>query len=109
MASYKELLAQRQALETQINEARKRETKEAIAQVKSLVADFGFTAEDIFGPARKAPLAQKIAKAGPKTRPGATKSAPKYRNPETNETWTGKGRAPRWLHGRDKADFLIKP
>lgn len=107
MASYKELLAQRQALEAQINEARKRETKEAIAQVKSLVADFGFTAEDIFGPSRKAPLAKQIAKAGAGPKPARAKAKPKYRNPETNETWTGKGRAPRWLNGRDKSEFLI--
>lgn len=37
---------------------------------------------------------------------------PKYRHPNTGETWTGRGRAPRWLTaqeraGMDRDDFLI--
>ncbi len=41
------------------------------------------------------------------------KVKPLYRNPKTGETWTGRGRAARWLAaaekaGRDRADFLIK-
>ncbi|KRA01304.1 H-NS family nucleoid-associated regulatory protein [Achromobacter sp. Root565] len=38
--------------------------------------------------------------------------APKYRNPESGETWSGRGRAPRWLTsaekaGRNRADFRV--
>jgi len=38
---------------------------------------------------------------------------PKYRNPKTGETWSGRGRAARWLvtaekAGRKRTDFLIK-
>ena len=29
-------------------------------------------------------------------------------DPETGETWTGRGRAPRWLDGKDKEAFRIK-
>ncbi|MBN9642856.1 MAG: H-NS histone family protein [Achromobacter sp.] len=37
---------------------------------------------------------------------------PKYRHPDTGETWTGRGRAPRWLTAQERAgvdrnDFLI--
>jgi DNA-binding protein H-NS len=32
----------------------------------------------------------------------------KYRSAETGETWTGRGRAPLWLAGKNKDDFLIK-
>ena len=32
----------------------------------------------------------------------------KYRDPVTGQTWTGRGRAPKWLEGRKKEDFLIK-
>ena len=28
--------------------------------------------------------------------------AAQFKNPETGETWTGRGRAPRWLDGKDK-------
>lgn len=38
---------------------------------------------------------------------------PKYRNPETGDTWTGRGKAPRWItaaeaEGKNRDDFLIK-
>ena len=33
---------------------------------------------------------------------------PKYRNPKTGETWSGRGRAPAWLAGRNKDRFLIE-
>lgn len=37
---------------------------------------------------------------------------PRYRNPETSETWSGRGKRPRWLvaamkAGRGMDDFLI--
>lgn len=38
---------------------------------------------------------------------------PKYRDPATGQTWTGRGRTPRWLtaaeeQGRHRDEFLIK-
>lgn len=40
------------------------------------------------------------------------RAAPKYRDPDTGKTWTGKGRTPAWMHphlegGKAKEDFLI--
>ncbi|WP_083315550.1 H-NS histone family protein [Achromobacter xylosoxidans] len=37
---------------------------------------------------------------------------PKYRHPDTGETWTGRGRAPRWLvaaesAGADRAEYRL--
>lgn len=39
--------------------------------------------------------------------------APKYRHPSTGQTWSGRGRTPRWIveaeeQGRHRDDFLIK-
>lgn len=96
MTTYKELLAQRQALEEKINEARRRETKDAISQVKALVAEFDLTQEDIFPNTRKP---RGVAKG---------KAPAKYMNPQTNETWTGRGRSPNWIKGKNADDFLIK-
>lgn len=94
MASYKELLAQREMLEAKIKEARETEIANALAQVKSLVSEFGLTAADIFSaPKRKST--------------SGTKVAPKYRHPDTQETWTGRGRPPRWLQGKDPNKYLI--
>lgn len=98
MSSYKELLAQKAALEAQIDQARATEVAAAVITVKQLIADFSLTAEDIFPtPGKKS--ASGAAK--------GTKVAAKYRNPETGDTWTGRGKAPRWLDGKDRDQFLI--
>jgi DNA-binding protein H-NS len=34
--------------------------------------------------------------------------APKYRNNVTGETWSGRGKPPKWMAGRDKAQFRIQ-
>src|SRR4051794_26861983 len=33
------------------------------------------------------------------------KVAPKYRNPESGETWTGRGREPGWIKGKNREEF----
>lgn len=98
MSSYKELIQQRAALEQQIAAARVRETADAIAKVRALIADFELTSEDIFPSASKTRGSAK--KAGGKV-------PPKYRNPQTGETWTGRGKAPRWIQDKDRAAFAI--
>ena len=40
--------------------------------------------------------------------------APKFRHPETGETWTGRGKTPRWIsvaeaQGKNRGEFLIAP
>ena len=98
MSSYKELLAQRQALELEIEEARRREMSDALAKVRALVADYALTQEDVFPPVRG-------ARASGST---GNKVAPKYRNPATGETWTGRGKPPKWIQGQEREQFLIQ-
>lgn len=95
MASYKELLAQREQLEQQIATARQAEITTAVAQVRELVAQFNLTADDIF-------TAQRSTRSTK-----GTSVAPKYRNPATGETWTGRGKPPRWIADQDREQFLI--
>jgi DNA-binding protein H-NS len=95
MASYQDLLKQREALEKQIAEARQRETADAVAKVRALMTEYGLTASDVF-PSGKTRSAKPTAKV-----------APKYRDPATGATWTGRGKAPRWIAGKDRAKFLI--
>ncbi len=52
------------------------------------------------------------AKHTPKRKISRAKPAPKYRNQDTGETWTGRGVLPKWLKeaikaGKKKTDFLI--
>lgn len=35
------------------------------------------------------------------------KVAPKYRNPETGDTWTGRGREPGWIKGKNRDEFAL--
>ncbi|MBT0571113.1 H-NS histone family protein [Curvibacter sp. CHRR-16] len=98
MPSLKELIEQKTALEQQIEIARKQELSSAISQVKALVAEYQLTPEDIFSTARAKTTG--VAK--------GSKVAPKYRDPMTGATWTGRGIAPKWLAGKNKEEFLIK-
>lgn len=67
-------------------------------RIRSLAEQNGTTLEELFG----------VKIAGKKSGTPA-----KYRNPDdANQTWSGRGRTPRWMqerlsHGADKADFLI--
>lgn len=98
MTSYKELLKQREALEQQIAEARQRELKDAIQQVRSVVSEYGLTIQDVFPSKRDW---------GRVMTPLTAPAAPKFRNPDTGETWTGRGKPPKWIEGKDRTPFLI--
>ncbi|NCY12586.1 MAG: H-NS histone family protein, partial [Burkholderiaceae bacterium] len=52
-------------------------------------------------PAKKAATKKRVAKKRGKV-------APKYKNPATGETWTGRGKAPKWIAGKDRSKFAIK-
>ena len=93
MSSYKALLQQREQLEQQIQQARKAELSEAVAKVRALVTEYDLTQEDVF----------------PASKPKATRPpvAPKFRDPDTGATWTGRGKPPKWIDGKDRAQYEI--
>ena len=86
MASYKELVAQREKIEKQIEEARAREVAQVIAEVKQKIQEYELTAKDL----------GLVATDG-RRRAARAQIAPKYMNPATGETWSGRGRAPKWV------------
>ena len=94
MSSYKDLLAQREQLDKQIKEVIAREKADGIAKAKLIIEQYGLSSSDLFS-----------RKAGVKGAGG--KVAPKYRNPSTGETWTGRGKAPKWIEGKDRSGYLI--
>lgn len=95
--SYKELLQQKEILAKKIEEARKIESAAAIEKVRALVADFQLTEDQVF-PKGRAPRAASGE---------AHTVAPKYRDPETGKTWTGRGKPPLWIKDKDRAQFAI--
>ena len=96
--SLKDLLQQRETLEKAIQEARQNEISAAVTKVREIVAEHGLTVQDVFpGRASKSGAAKS----------GASKVAAKYRDPATGQTWTGRGKAPKWIDGKDRAQFVI--
>ena len=99
MASYKELMSQKQALEAQLEEVRANEVAGVIEKIQTLMAEYGLTVEDIAKRRRGRPAGSGASK--PKS-----ELPPKYRDPKTGSTWSGRGRHPAWL-GKNPKRFLI--
>ena len=98
MASYKELQQQIVELQQLADQARRTEVSAVIADIKAKMAEYAITAADLGGRGARADV-------------GRTVPA-KYRNAATGETWSGRGKRPRWLvaeiaGGRQLEDFVI--
>ena len=92
MATYQELLAQRNALDQRIKLTRETESKQALAHIKELVSTFGFTAQEVFP-----------------WKPDQKKTvAAKYYDPESGASWTGRGKPPKWIDGKDRSKYEIQ-
>ena len=104
MSTYKDLIAQRDALNVSIEEAKSTESVEAIDTVRRLIYDFGLTSADCgfhAGPTRA--IVTPI-----NTR---TPAPIKYLG-LNGETWSGRGKPPRWIvayeaQGGQRADCLV--
>ncbi|MUV21492.1 H-NS histone family protein [Burkholderia thailandensis] len=95
--TFQELRARLKSVAEAAEIARKREAADAIKVIRKTVLQYGISAEDIFGRAR--PNGGRGKRRGP--------AAPKYCNPETGATWSGRGRPPQWIVGRNRDRFLI--
>jgi DNA-binding protein H-NS len=114
MSTYQELVAQKAELdkqkadlEKQIADALKAERAGVINQIKGMMAAHGITLADLGTRAGRPP---KVA--GGSSEGGTRKVAAKYRNPETGDTWSGRGLKPKWLtaeleSGRSLSDFAV--
>jgi DNA-binding protein H-NS len=97
--SRKELLELRGQVETAIKSAEKRERKEALKAAEKAAAEYGFSLSEL------SEGAAKPAK--------SAKSSAKYKNPANpDQTWSGRGRKPQWVHdalnaGADISDLEI--
>ena len=103
MATLREMIAQKDALELQIAEATHKGRTDAIEQVKAMMAEHGLKASDLGG---------KTSSAGKTKTTSGKKVAAKYRHPSTNESWSGRGLQPRWLKaalasGKKIEDFAV--
>lgn len=96
MKSYKELQTEIQNLQAEAEKARQLEIGNAIVEIKEKMQEYGITVADLAEAEKK------------KTRRHVGTVEPKYRDAATGETWTGRGKPPRWIAGKDREQFLIK-
>ena len=86
--------------------------KELVEEFRARAEALGLSLTELVGGSaqtgRPASKARKPQKGAPSASP-----AVKYRNSDTGETWSGRGRMPKWMalaveHGRSREDFLAK-
>lgn len=100
MATSKDLREQAAELIKQAEAMELKEKNDARDAILALMRENGLSPEDFAGAA---------GKGGKKKSQKATGTvAPQFRNDETGETWSGRGRAPRWLEGKNREDYRIK-
>ena len=94
MRAFREFQAELEKLHQQSERTRRAEKAAAVERIRSLIAEYGMLPEELAG------AWQGMSHAPPPT--------VKYRDPETGATWTGRGRAPRWMDGQDRSRFEVK-
>ena len=111
--SYEAIKKQIARLEAQakaLASARDNKKARAVARVKAYMKKLGVSVQDLADSSPRAKSATKVrgrAAAKPKST-----VAPKFRDPDSGATWTGRGRPPVWLaqklaQGATKEQFLI--
>jgi DNA-binding protein H-NS len=91
MTSYTDLLARKAELDAQIAAAQAEAKAKAVTEARALIQEHGLTAADVF----------------PQGKTKGSVGAPKYRDPATGATWTGRGKPPNWINGKDRTAFAI--
>lgn len=79
-------------LEKSMQAAKRAAQKDALAQIVQVAKDHDLTAEDIAN-----------AMKGKAKRSSKPKAEPKYKDPNSDATWTGKGRKPNWFVEAEEA------
>ena len=95
MTSLQELLNQQRMLAQQIEDVRRSELAEVIARIRAQVQQYTLSVSDVF------------PNGGRHRGKSLGKVAIKYRDPSSGKTWTGRGKAPKWIEGKDRAAFMV--
>ena len=100
-----EIDAERRALQDIVDAERLTKRAQVIASVRETIQAYELSAADL-GFVGKTSLKQRAV--GDKR----NVVAPKYQDPDSGKTWTGRGKSPAWLSaqlaaGREKQEFLV--
>ena len=98
-------------IQKKIQSLQAKQRKPKIAAIVRSMREYDITPEEIAAAFNRKP-AGRTAAAPRKTSATKRVIAPKYRHPETQATWTGRGKAPRWITeaeaaGTPRESFLI--
>jgi DNA-binding protein H-NS len=93
MATFKEIQNQIAELQRAAEEARAQEVQGAVEKIRTLMADYGLSMDDIAGRKKRGGNAKVLGKVA-------------FRDDQGN-TWSGRGRVPGWLQGKDKEQFRV--
>lgn len=96
MSTFFQLQEQMKDLQAKLEEARITEVTEVVADMKQKIAAYGITAADL-GFTVYTPTPKAASPASDKVDGRKVEVPPKYRNPNGLETWTGRGRQPKWV------------
>jgi DNA-binding protein H-NS len=116
-SSYEVIMAKVRALTRKAEHAKRAEGKRlarAVERIRNLMKEHGVSIGHLSGTASgRAPAATKAGKSRLSPTDGRLIVKPKYRHPKSKETWSGRGKTPRWLvaemkSGKSKDSFLIK-
>lgn len=86
----------REEIDKKIAQERKDTVTRVMAEIRKVMKTFNLTRDDLYEEFGRPPSIQK-----------GRKIPPKYRNPKTGATWSGRGSTPLWLVGQNKDDFKI--
>jgi DNA-binding protein H-NS len=102
MATYQEIKIKISKLEDQARALLKKESAGVITKIRDLMSEYGLTVQD---------LGLGITNMGKKMSAMKQPLPPKYQDPVSGKTWSGKGKAPGWIVEATKKgnrdDFLI--
>jgi DNA-binding protein H-NS len=106
-----EINAQIEQLQRQAALLRAKHKKPVIDAILQAMLQYGISVKEVQAAGNGRLQAAKKARVRAGRKPG--KVAPKYRNPKTGETWSGRGRTARWIveaerEGKSRDRFLIR-
>ncbi len=121
MATYRDVKKQIAELEKQAEVLRKEEAARVIASIRSQIARYDLKPSDLFDGDVLSATASTHVPSLPDVSPSVTPSvvtskapvakkpvsAAKYMDPVSRKTWNGHGKAPAWIKGGNREEFLI--
>lgn len=94
--SVEDLKRQQEELAQKIRDKQEAEKKAVIEQIVNVVNTYNIPIDELVD-----------ALGGLKIKRKGVKAVQKYQDPATGQTWSGRGKEPAWIRGKDRKSFLI--